>query len=88
MVQNTYRWRIAVLHGEHLQVYLNLRPFSVFCHLHQWRGGGCAIPVVFWKPGVVELSNKNQRIVLEKYSRLVLRFHPRSIFDPVMRRQM
>ena len=50
-------------------------------------GGGCDPPGVS-KLSVVELSGKNQRIALDEYSRLVVRFFgPRSIFDPVMRGQ-
>ena len=48
------------------------RPFSVFRHLPQVEGG-CDPPGV-WKLSVEELSGKHQRIALDKYSRLVVRF--------------
>ena len=65
---------------------LNPRPFSVFRHLRQWRGGGDgATPHGVWKLGVVELSGKDHRIAFDEYSRLVVRFFdPRSKIDSVL----
>ena len=37
-------------------------------------GGVGATPPGVWKLSVVELSGKNQRIALDEYSRLVVRF--------------
>ena len=54
-------------------ILLNPRPFSVFRHLRQWRGGGD--PPGVSKVSVVELSGKKkQRIALGEYSQSVVRF--------------
>ena len=52
---------------------VNPRPSSVFRHIPQCRGGGATPPGVS-KLSVVELSGTNQRIALDEYSRLVVRF--------------
>ena len=44
--------------------HINPRPFSVFSHLSQRRGGD---PLDVWKLSVVEISGKNQRIDLDEY---------------------
>ena len=56
---------------------LNPRPWSVFRHLRQCRGGRCNHhhhPLRVSKLSVVELSGKIQWIALDEFSRLVVRF--------------
>ena len=58
----------------HVSGYINPRPYSVFRHLRQCRGlVRPPLPSVS-KLSVAQLSEKNQRIALYKYSRLVMRF--------------
>ena len=54
---------------------INPRPFSVFRHLRQWRGGGVVRPPPGDRPlMVVELCGKKQSTRLDEISRLHILF--------------
>ena len=61
--------------SKHIRVYLNPRPFSVFRHLRQWRGGGGWYDPPGDRPLVViELRGKKQSTRLDEISRLHILF--------------
>ena len=65
-------------------------PVHARFHNADMQGGGGSVDTTlpcFSKLRVVELSGKEQRIALDGYSRLMVDFRPRSIFDPVLRGQ-
>ena len=53
----------------------NPRQFSVFRHLRQWTRGSDVTPLTrISKLSVIEPSGKSQRIALDEYSRVMVRF--------------